>query len=796
MSSSAIDIAVGLSIRSKVWKNKKVKWQAIKNKLKDAAITKVTLKQYLKANKDERLKIKDVGGYVGGYLRSGKRKPENITHRQLLTLDVDYAHLDFWQNVTLIYDNAAVLHATYSFTNDSPRYRLVMPLKREVTPDEYVALSRKVAGFLDIELFDNTTFQPYRLMFWPAVPQDVEYYYREQDGPWIDPDEILKGYKDWRDSTQWPTSKKNIQSIRDASKKQENPDDKKGLIGYFCRAFTISSAIDTFLSKEYTATFNSRYTYKKGSTASGLITYDDKFAYSHHGTDPISGKLCNAFDLVRIHLFGDLDTGAEKNKTTLPSFKKMQDFAARHDKVKALIAQENIAEAEYDFEDYKEDKPSESLPKEDLKWAEQLEVDGKGNYLNTSKNLNLIFINDSRLKKVFRLNLFDGKWYAWRDLPWRKIPSPEPMKNVDFSGVRNYIEVVYKIVSRQKIEDSLILSLQKNSFHPIRDYLNKREWDKTKRIETLLIDYFGVEDSAYTRAAIKKSLVAAVARVFEPGVKYDMVLVLCGYEATGKSTFISKLGMGWFSDTFMTVNGKEAYEQLQGAWLIEMAELAGLKKAEVETIKHFISKQEDMFRPAYGRTNETFKRQCVFFGTTNESNPLKGSSGNRRFNCVDVRFEKATKNVFEIKQETVNQIWAEAVDLYKAGEKLYLEGEAAEIAKVEQVSHAYQDERQGIIEKYLNTLLPKNWAKKDLLERRLYIHDEIKVLGSIVRTKVCVAEIWCECLQKEKSTMDRYKTREINEILKSLKNWEYVKSTANFGMYGKQKYYKKINDLL
>ena len=166
-------------------------------------------------------------------------------------------------------------------------------------------------------------------------------------------------------------------------------------------------------------------------------------------------------------------------------------------------------------------------------------------------------------------------------------------------------------------------------------------------------------------------MAAAVARVFEPGIKFDTALILVGEQGTYKSTFVKKLGMEWFSDTFTTVQGKESFEQIQGAWLIEMAELSGLKKAEVESIKHYISKREDMFRPAYGRTVETYKRQCVFFGTTNNKDFLRDPTGNRRFMPIDVRPEYATKSVNDdLTQDEVNQIWAEAYQLYLAKEPL------------------------------------------------------------------------------------------------------------------------------
>lgn len=784
-----IDVAVGLSARSKVWKNKAYQWSAFVRRLKEEHKTNETYKEFIAATKEEQFKIKDVGGYVGGYLRNGKRNPENVVYRQLMTLDIDFAHSNFWDDFCLQFDNAAIVHSTHKHCEANPRFRLVMPLSRECTPDEYVAVSRQIAGLLNIELFDNTTFEVNRLMFWPSNPKDVDYYFEFQDGPWVDVDEILDSYVDWTDSSLWPTADRKIKEIKDASKKQEDPDTKKGIVGAFCRTYGIAEVLEKFLKDEYAEAQDGRYSYLKGTTSSGLIVYDDKFAFSHHGTDPCSGKLCNAFDLVRIHKFGHLDDINDKYRSAkLKSFQAMEDFAREDSKVKKTIAIENMQEIKYEFADGMDSDTTE----EEINWMTELETDTKGNYTSTANNISLILSNDSRLKGVFKQNNFDQKRYVFNNLPWRKITKPEPVKNVDYSGVRNYIESIYGITGNLKIDDSLALEFEKQSFHPIVDYLSQLEWDGVSRIDTLLIDFFGVKDNVYTREAIRKMLVASVARVYRPGCKFDLVLTLVGEQGTGKSTFIKKLGREWFSDTFMTVQGKEALEQIQGAWLIEMAELSGLRKAEVEAIKHFISKQEDMFRPAYARTSETYLRQCTFWGTTNNKDFLRDPSGNRRFMPIDIKSENATKDIFTEFDDIVDQVWAEAVYLYRKGETLFLSDEAEAIAKIEQMKHSEVDERKGIIEQYLNTKLPKNWESKDIYERRSYFTgDELSAKGETVRDYVCIAELWCECLGKEKEDMSRYNTRDLNDIMRSLPDWEASNSTRNFPLYGKQKYYER-----
>lgn len=783
-------IAVGASANSRVWHNKKTTWSDIVNKIAIPTRTAETYKDFMGMSKVDQGNIKDVGGFVGGYLTGGKRDKNSVRGRQLLALDVDFSHSDFWWDFTMIYGCASLIHTTHKSNPSKPRHRLLVPLDREVSPEEYQAIARRVAGDLNIDLFDASTFDVNRLMFWPSVSSDGEYTFEYQDGAILSADSVLSRYDDWHNTDEWPTHSEITSVVMSQIKKQEDPLTKGGIVGVFCRAYDINAVIETFLSDVYDNAGPNRYSYKNGTTTGGLVVYEDKFAYSHHGTDPISGKLCNAFDLVRIHKFGDLDSNVRGDSEKAPSYKAMEAFVLKDNTVKRTIASEKFAEAKVDFAN--NDMVLET-PTGEQEWVEQLTVNKNGEYVSSANNLNLIIRNDETLKNAFRLNVFDNKRYVVRSLPWHRLVGEEDIiKDVDYSGVRNYIECMYGITSSQKIDDALALEFERNKFHPIKNYLTSLTWDGVQRIDTLLIDYFGADDNIYTRASIRKSLCAAVARVMVPGVKFDNALILVGPQATYKSTFIKKLGKEWFSDTFTTVQGKEAFEQLQGAWIIEMAELSGLKKAEVESIKHFMSKREDSFRPAYGRTVETYKRQCVFFGTTNKDDFLRDPTGNRRFLPVDVNPINVKKSVVEdLTDYEIDQIWAEAYIKYNEGESLYLDVEENNIAIIEQNKHSENDERRGLVEEYLAKKFPENWASFDLYDRRKWLEDPLSARGTVMKDVVCVAEIWCECLCKDKVDMSRYNTREINEILRAIPEWEVVSSTRTFPIYGKQKYYKR-----
>lgn len=802
-----LDIATGASARAKRWKNEKIKWSSLIKKLRKPVVTQEKYKKFLELSKEDQGAIKDVGGFVGGYLRGGKRHPQNVLHRQILTLDLDFAPYDAFELICNALSCALAIHSTHKHSEKTPRYRLLIPLDREVNATEYEAIARRVAEWVGMEYFDKTTFEVNRLMFWPSHSVDAEYIMEVQEGKPMRADKVLKTYVDYTDSFSWPTVDTEYKEVKDRAKKQQDPTEKTGLIGAFCREYGIEEVIDKYLSDIYEPCDNGRYTYLEGSTAAGLVVYENLFAYSHHGTDPIGGQLCNAYDLVRIHKYGYLDTGESISKST----KEMESLILSDKKVVARLANEKIDRAAYIFDDDEEAEEYEAPKKKTKKkgyiehielnnipaenWEENLILDSKGQIMPSSTNLNLILKNDPALNNLFAFNRFDNNRYLVNSAPWRKITSPEPIEDVDYSGLRNYIDHVYSISSPNKVEDAVALVFNKNSYHPVKNYLDSLRWDGKPRIDTLLIDYFGAVDNIYTREAIRKQLVAAVTRIYEPGTKYDMVLILVGNQGDGKSTFIKKLGKTkWFSDSFTTLQGKESFEQLQGGvWLVEIAELSALKKSEVEGIKQYLSKETDIYRPAYGRTIGKYKRQCVFFGTANNNGFLKDATGNRRFNPIDVRIAKATKKVLHSSEldNEVDQIWAEAVELYLNGEPLFLSPEANAIATGEQAAHSELDDRRGLIKEFLDMRLPLNWYELDTISKRMYIAEQNTPKKYMYRERVCTAEIWVECLNMDRSTLNVRSTRELNDIMRTIDGWKATKTTKVFKGYGTQRYYKR-----
>lgn len=784
-----ISIATGASSKTKTWKNKTMQWSELVEKLSHTTRTPETVAEYKKLSKAEKGKIKDVGGFVGGCLKNGRRLKGNVQNRTLLTLDLDYIQGDIWSSIELLYDFSVVMYSTHTHTADNQRLRLIIPLSRPVLPDEYQAIGRMVADDLGIDQFDDTTYEPERLMYWPSTPTDGDYVFKYQDLPWLNPDDILSRYTfGWQDISYWPESSRVRAKISSAIKKQEDPLTKKGIIGAFCRTYTITEAISEFLNEIYVSGADeTRYTYAEGSTTGGVVIYDDKFSYSHHGTDPASNILCNAFDLVRIHKFGELDDEAKEDTPAnrLPSFSKMSEFAADDKKVIVTIGKEKMQAAQEDFGIIEDES--------DAEWVKELTYTEQGKLRSTISNFLLIIENEPLLKGKIAYNEFSNRAVVVGQLPWRKKENKSDWNDTDDSGLREFIEKYYAISSTAKCADALALSFEKHSFHPIKDYIDSLMWDGEERIDKLFIDYLGAEDNNYVRTVTRKILVAAVARAFNPGCKFDNMPVLSGPQGIGKSTIIKKLGQEWYSDSLTTVSGKEAYEQLQGVWILEMGEMMATKKADIEATKHFLSKTEDIYRVAYGRRTSRFPRQCVFIGTTNDREFLRDKTGNRRFWPIDVGMQERSKSVFnDLNKYEIDQIWAEAYELYKNNEPLYLNSEEEKEAAKQQDSHSEESAKAGLIDEYLNKPITEDWYSLSLNDRRAYIQGgdfgEVPE-GNITRTKTCVMEIWCELFNGDPKQLNPLLSREINEILRGFSNWE-LSGRLKFGKcYGQQRAY-------
>ena len=795
-------ISVGQSRASKEWKNKTTSWESLVARLAKCKHTGETAREYKAMTKAAQGKVKDVGGFVGGTVRDGgARKADTIIARSLVTLDIDYGEPSTVDTIRdMLYGTAWCLYSTHSHTPERPRYRLVLPLSREVSPDEYIPIARRIADDIGIDLFDSSTYEPSRLMYWPSAPADIEYVFVQGEGEPVDADKVLGSYTDWRNPVEWPLDSRTSKTIiRRPGTKQEDPTEKQGIIGAFCRTYSITEAIVAFLPAVYTPTDKpDRWTYALGSTSGGLVIYEDKWAYSHHGTDPCCEKLCNAFDLVRLHLYGSEDESADINTPVnrLPSFRHMEQTAMANRWVAGRMAREKLQSIQEDFGDLV-DEPNED------NWMESLKMDEKRkNFLPSPYNFGIILRNDKALKEAVRLDKFSSRMTVMRDLPWRPQAEDPFWNNTDDAGLIEYINQHYDMTGKTALLDASEIAFSQTGFHPVRDYLKSLQWDGKERLDTLLIDYLGAEDSPLTRAMTRKHFTAAVARVMAPGCKYDYVLTLIGPEGSGKSTLVRVMALDkWFTDSLTSIEGKEAMEQLRGKWLVEMGELTNYKKSTSEAYKAFLSKQDDFYRPAYGRKAETYLRQCVFFATTNEKAFLKGDTGNRRFWVVECGVAPAVSNPWTELPEERDQIWAEAVVRWKAGEELFLPRELEQKARERQEAHneLSADDRVGLIDAYLHTPIPDTWDGFTREQRAAWyqtssqIGQEDGAQQMHRRETVCALEVLVECLGMKTDDKTRYKTKEINQILRDMDCVKYIGRTRE-PVYGLQRRFKILYD--
>ncbi len=792
-----IKITYGSSRKSKNWLPQEMFWSEFVDRLAQPVRTAETFVEYLSFRKAKQDEIKDVGGFVGGTLNGQLRRNENAGERYLITLDADHIAPGGTEAVLQSVESlgcAYVVYSTRKHEEAAPRLRIIVPLDQPASADEYEPIARRLASYLNMGIFDPTTFENVRLMYWPSCSSDSRYRYCYADKPFLSKDGMLATYTDWRAVSEWPEIPGAAKIRNRSAKKQGNPLEKKGIVGAFCKTYSIEEAMEAFLPGVYEPCDDhpDRFTYTEGSTVGGAVLYEDGlFLYSHHATDPAGGRLCNAFDLVRLHKFheADYDTKEDTPVNRLPSFAKMCEFAMEQEGVSKLMTEERYKQAQEEF--------GESVDG-DNDWIAGLSCSSTTGLPNkTIDNVLIILEHDPMLKGKIYHDEFSNRATVCGPMPWEaNTPFPykeRPWRDEDDAGLRHYMEKVYSITGEKRIYDALAIYATRHKKHKIREYLTSLEWDGVSRLDTLLIDYFGAEDTEYVRAVTRKTLCAAVARAMAPGCKFDNMLILSGAQGVGKSTFFSILGMDWYSDSMSTFEGKDAAEMVQGYWIIEAGELTGFNRSEMNAVKQFLSKKEDVYRMPYGRRTASFPRSCIIVGTTNEKEFLKDRTGNRRFWPVGLGKQDPIKNVFRDLPEEAGQIWAEAYAKWLLGEPLYITGKAEEQAREKQESYREISPREGIIRGFLEKKITSDWDKKTVYQRASYFNNEFEAKDEtslVKRDRICAAEVWCECFHGDLKLMKRQDVVEINGILNSLDGWER-KSTMRFGPYGTQRGYTR-----
>lgn len=450
------------------------------------------------------------------------------------------------------------------------------------------------------------------------------------------------------------------------------------------------------------------------------------------------------------------------------------------------------------FNRYKYLHQIEEEKKDNTHWKDKLKHNNSDNSVkNTLSNLNLILSNDERYQDKIEFN----------ELTNMITFNRENWTDIQESHLKLYLEQSYDLLaSVENISHICNIVADTHRYHPIKEYIESTRWDGISRIQMVFIDFLGATDNIYTKNVAIMSFVGAIARVYVPGIKFDTCTVLVGKQGTNKSKFLSKIAVNpdWFTDGVTTFDGKEFYESIQGKWIIELGEGTAFQKSIKERTKQAIASQQDFYRKPYGRNPEVRKRQCVFFGTTNNYDFLKDETGDRRYYPVDVNLQKATKSVdIDLTTEYIAQLWAEALYLFQSGQSIYIKDKAVlELAVQEQRKHFDESPLQSDIYNFLEILIPQanEWYAMGLEGRKRYIkavqngEDTSRTLGYTgvyKRDSISIKEIMCELYDYDlNQPIDRKTSLEVSRSLIAL-GWNKTGQSIRIKPFGKVKIYNK-----
>lgn len=852
-------------------KNRTLSWTAFKNKFRKPTRTRETFAAYKKLGVADKLALKSAEGFFcAAPCRDGSRKKTDILDRDLLTIDIDEnAHgleEQLRTGMSGIADYEWAAHTSRSHSPENPKFRLLIPLARQLLTEEHAALSRIVSQMIDptMRMIDPVSHRLAQMMFKPSASKDSDFQFIENEGDLLDPDAIFKLFKktvgDWRDYSLLPTNPDKEDGIRNTLEKAEDPSTKEGPIGRWCRAYDIESVIAEHLPDFYEPADHSgtdlRYTAIGAQGNAGCVIYDGgMFMYSNHTSDPCAEQLVNAWDIVRLCKFAELDEEAPANTklSNLPSSKAMMDFVKSDNRyqdqlieeeydIEAMLGDDDVDDADFDEVDEEEDdepeapkskasaaiddligsdddgdedddsKP-EKKKKRDKSWLKHLEKDKNGAILPTLPNLTRILENDPRTSGKLATNMLEQdvvllETIKTRNGTLRNITVSErdvaagglPMTDTYQAVIRSMFAEIhgqgftgYGVDAPERhLRDAIVVLADNNQFHPVIDFFKELRWDKTPRLATFCHDYLGTDDHEYFSEVFTNVMVGVVARQYEPGAKFDNLLIFEGQQGARKSTLVDVMAMRrWYLElTGDLTDAKAMTEQTQGAIIVEMAELVSHRKAESEATKSFLSRRKEKVRMAYAKRSETVNRQFVPIGTTNETEYLKDPTGARRF--WPVRIEVASIDIDAV-EAVMEQLWAEAVVIYhkmrkaKPSGDLWLDLRSEEAAQrhgeLTKIATATSPEEElaGKIEEWLK--LPVPLVRYLGSDEGLAVEDLDKM---VIRTRVCPLMVFEE-VQGGSGSALKSESMFISRAMSLCPSLKRIGRTYYPGKYGQQR---------
>lgn len=796
--------------------------------------TKETVQEYHDGDREFRTKIKDKGGYIMGESTENRREKISILNRNMITLDLDYCPKNILEILATKQDNKELpfrffVYSTHSHTPENPRLRMVIPLDRDVLVEEYEPIAIRVCGKVGLEYFDATTTQANRIMYFPNVAIDGEYICEMfGDDEWYDlcADEILNEFFDYNNIDEWQRphyieGKKRERIEKGDLKGMDSTKTKYRIVNSFNTEYSITEAIDTFLDSEYKKESKDRYTYTSGESKNGLHILNHQYAYSFHGTDPAQGRLLNAFDIVRIHRFGKQDQETEQavyenyNKST--SFTEMVNWIQRdlpnvmkHDP--KLTEQRELVVANM----------NEIGIATSTDWVEKLARDKNGEIKKIPYNTSLIIANDSAFKDLFFYDTIKQQVCFEKAPFWDKdIKKGDGIRDLDFSYIRNYLsQPPFLQTGKEACDDAVLVEAYKKKINYPKHFLSQLpEWDGKPRCETLFIDLFGVKENEFVREASKKWLVALVARIINPGSKFDYVIALLGSVGIGKSSFgKSLIAIDWngrmedieqcnyfFSDKEIDLrNERDTIDAIRGICILELAEFDKfLTKYDKATLKSFITKTKDRFIERYGKRTIDVPRSFVMLATSNEDKPIMNPEDERRFMPFYCTLPKHKALIFDHSlwnKEIRDQVLAEAMFYFYDGYSYSAPFEPKLQKQWEDliVKASLENDNFGIVKDYVENKFPSDFLSMDFQNMRITWRDTNNddVVFRNTRKEFSTKEIYCLALDKKIGDNFDYRARK--EIEESLTQLGFVKQPLRkrFGAFGQQYYYKleDIND--
>ncbi len=651
-----ITISCAGSRKETIWKPQKMMWSEFVERVSHPAVSPETFSAYKGMKKAQQDDLKDVGGFVGGLMEGNRRRNGNLIGRSLVTLDADSISAggtdDILKRVEAL-GCAYVVYSTRKYEGQAPRLRIIIPTDRDMQAEEYEPVTRKLGEIIGMGIFDPTTFQEVRFMYWPSRCYDGEWVFQYGDKPFLSVDGVLGMYRDWRDVSSWPEVPGIIKTINRSAGKQQDPREKDNVVGAFCRIYDIPAVIEKYLSDVYEECGPGRYTYRAGSTTGGAVLYDDgRFLYSNHATDPAGEKLCNSFDLVRIHKFGQLDEDARPETPTpkLPSFQAMLDFALQDEAVYREHIRSTFSQA---------GKGKEAYP--DIKVSPH----GNVSVLPTADNLKVLLRNT-------------GIHVSYDMLARRVIIGCEDAEldtrfNTGTNGYGNLLTFCADQCTREgwrvttsKIHEWITSIADGDRKNAAREYLDRvgDEYAGTREIDALFRCLRVRGDEDFYKMLLRKWLCQGVAMAHNERGSYgaDGVLVLKGPHGIGKTTFFRRccaIGQDYFVEGAFLDGSKDKLMESTRGWIAELGELPRSLKDQ-EAMKAFITGASDTFRAPYDKKAETYPRLTSFGATTNSDQFLK-EDGERRYRVLDLE----DIDLAALSRINFDVVWGEAVNIYK-----------------------------------------------------------------------------------------------------------------------------------